>query len=249
MNRSRSSRLDKTLDLDERRVIRSALRELRRQEIEEMEAALASKRFRPTRLRLQEDKENQQGIDNLRTLRGALINDWHHCTHTSRRLRGASEYEERKMIRAAIHRLRGEEQEMKQGSERGKAGVHILEPGNQEPQCTMGTARCPPPVHTSPGSVSGALGHARGSRHRPAGQQLGPGSQWDPRRRERQITPKTRGGDGGSDRRHPRIRRLAYLGAASPLGSPGPTLLPVVCCFSCGLVSCGSAQMSHAWLR
>lgn len=51
--------LDGTVDLDERRRIRSAIRELRRREIEDMEAALASKRFRPTRLNQQEDKENQ----------------------------------------------------------------------------------------------------------------------------------------------------------------------------------------------
>lgn len=51
--------LDGTVDLDERRLIRSAIRELRRREIEDMEAALATKRFRPTRLKLQEDKENQ----------------------------------------------------------------------------------------------------------------------------------------------------------------------------------------------
>lgn len=51
--------LDGTVDLDERRLIRSALRELRRREIEDMEAALASKRFRPTRQQQQqEDKEN-----------------------------------------------------------------------------------------------------------------------------------------------------------------------------------------------
>lgn len=51
--------LEGTVDLDERRLIRSAIRELRRREIEDMEAALASKRFRPTRLKQQEDKENQ----------------------------------------------------------------------------------------------------------------------------------------------------------------------------------------------
>lgn len=51
--------LEGTVDLDERRHIRSAIRELRRREIEDMEAALASKRFRPTRLKQQEDKENQ----------------------------------------------------------------------------------------------------------------------------------------------------------------------------------------------
>lgn len=53
------SQLDGTVDLDERRLIRSAIRDLRRREIEDMEAALASKRFRPTRLKQQEDKENQ----------------------------------------------------------------------------------------------------------------------------------------------------------------------------------------------
>lgn len=53
------AQLDGTVDLDERRLIRSAIRELRRREIEDMEAALASKRFRPTRLNQQEDKENQ----------------------------------------------------------------------------------------------------------------------------------------------------------------------------------------------
>lgn len=53
------AQLDGTVDLDERRLIRSAIRELRRREIEDMEAALASKRFRPTRLKQQEDKENQ----------------------------------------------------------------------------------------------------------------------------------------------------------------------------------------------
>lgn len=57
--------LEGTVDLDERRLIRSALRELRRREIEDMEAELASKRFRHTRLQQQqqqpqqEDKENQ----------------------------------------------------------------------------------------------------------------------------------------------------------------------------------------------
>lgn len=52
------TQLDGTVDLDERRLIRSAIRELRRREIEDMEAALASKRFRPMRLKQQEDKEN-----------------------------------------------------------------------------------------------------------------------------------------------------------------------------------------------
>ncbi|XP_067084607.1 LOW QUALITY PROTEIN: smoothelin [Osmerus mordax] len=54
--------LEGTLDLCERRLIRSALRDLRRREIESMEAALASKRFRPARLHQQEDKENQHRL-------------------------------------------------------------------------------------------------------------------------------------------------------------------------------------------
>ncbi|MEQ2184034.1 hypothetical protein XENOCAPTIV_020979 [Xenoophorus captivus] len=57
-----SLQLDGTMDLDERRLIRSAIRELRRREIEDMEAALASKRFRPTCLNQQEDKENQHRL-------------------------------------------------------------------------------------------------------------------------------------------------------------------------------------------
>ena len=52
---------DQTLDLDERRLIRSALRELRRREIQDMEAELARKRSRPPRLLQHEDKENQEG--------------------------------------------------------------------------------------------------------------------------------------------------------------------------------------------
>ncbi|XP_029915476.1 smoothelin isoform X2 [Myripristis murdjan] len=131
--------LDGTVDLDERRLIRSAIRELRRREIEDMEAALASKRFRPTRLNQQEDKENQhrsESSDTLDILSGKLqsIQDIDELTKL---LRGASEYEERKMIRAAIRRLRDEEQ---QGTvERGKAPGCCLEPDSLEPQSTMGT--------------------------------------------------------------------------------------------------------------
>ncbi|CAL8331730.1 unnamed protein product [Arctogadus glacialis] len=129
--------LDQTLDLDERRLIRSALRELRRREIQDMEAELARKRSRPPRLLQHEDKENQEGPDavgSLVKLSGRLqgIEDLEELTKL---LRSASDYEERKIIRAAIRRLRDEEQ---QGSERGRAGVHILEAGNLEPQCTLG---------------------------------------------------------------------------------------------------------------
>uniref|UniRef100_A0A671V086 Smoothelin b n=2 Tax=Sparus aurata TaxID=8175 RepID=A0A671V086_SPAAU len=52
-------------------------------------------------------------------------------------LRAASEYEERKMIRAAIRQIRDEQQ---QGTvERGKAPGRCLEPENAEPQGGMGT--------------------------------------------------------------------------------------------------------------
>ncbi|XP_034547414.1 smoothelin isoform X2 [Notolabrus celidotus] len=130
--------LDGTVDLDERRLIRSAIRDLRRREIEDMEAALASKRFRPTRLKQQEDKENlhrSESGDNLDVLSGKLqsIQDIDELT---KMLRAASEYEERKMIRAAIRQVRDEQQ----GSvECGKTPVRCLESESLEPQSTMGT--------------------------------------------------------------------------------------------------------------
>ncbi|KAL3063268.1 hypothetical protein OYC64_002942 [Pagothenia borchgrevinki] len=127
--------LDETVDLDERRVIRSAIRELRRREIEDMEAALASKRFRPTRIIQQEDKENQHS-DNLNVLSKKLqsIQDIDELT---KMLRTASEYEERKLIRATIRQIRDEQQ---QGSaEQVKAPGRCQEPESVEPQSTMGT--------------------------------------------------------------------------------------------------------------
>ncbi|KAM4578383.1 smoothelin isoform 4-T5 [Fundulus diaphanus] len=132
--------LDGTVDLDERRLIRSAIRELRRREIEDMEAALASKRFRPTRLNQQEDKENQhrsESSDNLDVLSQKLqsIQDVDELT---KMLRAAAEYEERKMIRAAIRRIRDEQL---QGSvEKSKVSVCRLAPESAEPQCTVGAA-------------------------------------------------------------------------------------------------------------
>ncbi|CAH2294884.1 Hypothetical predicted protein [Pelobates cultripes] len=54
--------LEATLDLAERREIRTAIRELRRKELERCEEALASKRFRSERSNEQEDKENQPGL-------------------------------------------------------------------------------------------------------------------------------------------------------------------------------------------
>ncbi|XP_044053297.1 smoothelin isoform X2 [Siniperca chuatsi] len=140
--------LDGTVDLDERRLIRSAIRELRRREIEDMEAALASKRFRPTRLKQQEDKENQhrsESSDNLDVLSRKLqtIQDIDELT---KMLRATSEYEERKMIRAAIRQIRDEQQ---QGTvERGKAPGHCLEPERVEPQSSMGTGETERETHS-----------------------------------------------------------------------------------------------------
>ncbi|KAM5194101.1 smoothelin [Mantella aurantiaca] len=102
--------LEVTLDLAERREIRTAIRELRRKELERCEEALASKRFRSERG--QEDKENQPGEEKqqraLHALEGRLqeINDVEELTAL---LRGASEYEERKLIRAAIRKIRNDE--------------------------------------------------------------------------------------------------------------------------------------------
>ncbi|XP_034452776.1 smoothelin isoform X3 [Hippoglossus hippoglossus] len=130
--------LDGTVDLDERRLIRSAIRELRTREIEDMEAALASKRFRPTRLKQQEDKENQhrsESNENLDILSRKLqsIQDIDELT---KMLRAAGEYEERKMIRAAIRQIRDEQQ---QGTvERVKAPSRCLDPESVEPQGIMG---------------------------------------------------------------------------------------------------------------
>uniref|UniRef100_A0A8C8RCM2 Smoothelin n=1 Tax=Pelusios castaneus TaxID=367368 RepID=A0A8C8RCM2_9SAUR len=109
--------LEATLDLAERRQIRSAIRELRRQELERDEEALASKRFRSERgSHRQENKENWLGSQQLEEeqqkslmlLSGKLdaITDVEELTAL---LRGASEYEERKLIRAAIRKLRAKE--------------------------------------------------------------------------------------------------------------------------------------------
>ncbi|XP_043818784.1 smoothelin isoform X2 [Dromiciops gliroides] len=105
--------LEVTLDLAERRRIRSAIRELQRQELERDEGALASKRFRAERL---ENKENwlhsQQQEEEQRAalalLSGKLesISDVEELTTL---LRAAGEYEERKLIRAAIRRVRAQE--------------------------------------------------------------------------------------------------------------------------------------------
>nr|XP_054961745.1 smoothelin isoform X3 [Pan paniscus] len=105
--------LEVTADLAERRRIRSAIRELQRQELEREEEALASKRFRAER---QDNKENwlhsqQREAEQraaLARLAGQLesMNDVEELTAL---LRSAGEYEERKLIRAAIRRIRAQE--------------------------------------------------------------------------------------------------------------------------------------------
>lgn len=105
--------LEVTADLAERRRIRSAIRELQRQELEREEEALASKRFRAER---QDNKENwlhsqQREAEQraaLSRLAGRLesMNDVEELTTL---LRSAGEYEERKLIRAAIRRVRAQE--------------------------------------------------------------------------------------------------------------------------------------------
>ncbi|XP_007952118.1 smoothelin [Orycteropus afer afer] len=105
--------LEVTADLAERRRIRSAIRELQRQELEREEEALASKRFRAER---QDNKENwlhsQQREAEQRAALTRLaqqlesVSDVEELTAL---LRGAGEYEERKLIRAAIRRVRAQE--------------------------------------------------------------------------------------------------------------------------------------------
>ncbi|KAM9464311.1 uncharacterized protein ACWYII_009543 isoform 2-T2 [Salvelinus alpinus] len=132
--------LDGTMDLDERRLIRSAIRELRRREMEDMEAAMARKRFRPTNLSQNDNKENQ--LTHRSELGGSLdvlsvklqaIQDIEELTGL---LRGANEYEERKLIRAAIRRLRDEEH---QGTwEKGRTTGQCLESEGLELQSSLG---------------------------------------------------------------------------------------------------------------
>eukprot|EP00063_Salmo_salar_P041921 XP_014016756.1 PREDICTED: smoothelin-like isoform X2 [Salmo salar] len=132
--------LDGTMDLDERRLIRSAIRELRRREMEDMEAALARKRFRPTNLSQNDNKENQLahrselgGSLDVLSVKLQAIQDIEELTGL---LRGANEYEERKLIRAAIRRLRDEEQ---QGTwEKGRTTGRCLESEGLELQSSLG---------------------------------------------------------------------------------------------------------------
>ncbi|XP_068994355.1 smoothelin [Embiotoca jacksoni] len=154
--------LDGTVDLDERRLIRSAIRELRRREIEDMEAALASKRFRPTRFNQQEDKENQhrsESRENLDVLSQKLqsIQDIDELT---KMLRAANEYEERKMIRAAIRQIRDEQQ---QGTvERAKASGRCLEPQSVEHQSSMGTGETERESHSERERIRSQIQELRG---------------------------------------------------------------------------------------
>nr|XP_048677975.1 smoothelin isoform X1 [Caretta caretta] len=129
--------LEATLDLAERRQIRSAIRELRRQELERDEEALASKRFRSERgSHRQENKENwlrsqrleEEQQKSLALLSGKLdsITDVEELTAL---LRGAGEYEERKLIRAAIRKLRAKEIEAAASAGR----THGSRKGENEP--------------------------------------------------------------------------------------------------------------------
>uniref|UniRef100_A0A8C8UPR9 Smoothelin n=1 Tax=Peromyscus maniculatus bairdii TaxID=230844 RepID=A0A8C8UPR9_PERMB len=163
--------LEVTADLAERRRIRSAIRELQRQELEREEGALASKRFRAER---QDNKENwlhsqqreaeQQAA--LARLAGRLesMNDVEELTTL---LRSAGEYEERKLIRAAIRRVRAQEIEAAtlagrlcsrlpssdSREESRRQAAHRLDPGKvpeqeQEKQQTAAPEPTPTPTPT-----------------------------------------------------------------------------------------------------
>ncbi|XP_074776791.1 smoothelin [Athene noctua] len=135
--------LEATLDLAERRRIRSAIRELQRQELERDEEALASKRFRPERgSHRQDNKENWPRSQHLeeeqQTALAALARQLEAITDVeelTKLLRAAGEYEERKLIRAAIRKLRAEEIEAAtlagnaQSSQRDSSKPHTV-PGD-----------------------------------------------------------------------------------------------------------------------
>ncbi|XP_072444085.1 smoothelin isoform X2 [Chiloscyllium punctatum] len=106
--------LEVTDDLDERRLIRSTICELRRKELKGMEEALSSKRFRSERANEHhENKENRQRQEDdqkqsLDILSGKL-ESIHDIDELTVMLRNAGEYAERKLIRAAIRKLRERE--------------------------------------------------------------------------------------------------------------------------------------------
>ncbi|XP_026795418.2 smoothelin isoform X2 [Pangasianodon hypophthalmus] len=103
--------LDGTVDMTERRLIRSAIRELRHREIEDLEAALTNKRFRRAQEHRHDDKENQHRPDLAASLDllSRKLQEIQDIDELSVMLRSSTEYEERKLIRAAIRRLRDEE--------------------------------------------------------------------------------------------------------------------------------------------
>ncbi|XP_048411852.1 smoothelin isoform X2 [Stegostoma tigrinum] len=109
--------LEVTDDLDERRLIRSTICEQRRKELKGMEEALSSKRFRSERTSEHlENKENRQRSHrqeddqkgSLDILSGKL-ESIHDIDELTALLRNAGEYAERKLIRAAIRKLREQE--------------------------------------------------------------------------------------------------------------------------------------------
>uniref|UniRef100_H3DEH8 Smoothelin b n=1 Tax=Tetraodon nigroviridis TaxID=99883 RepID=H3DEH8_TETNG len=152
------SNLEGTVDLDERRLIRSAIRELRRREIEDMEAALAQQEIsshtpqtagrqgEPAQVR----SESAENLDIL----AKKLQSVQDVDELTKMLRAASEYEERKMIRAAIRKIREEQQQGHTckrvcltvsapavgNAEKSKTAARCLDPENVEPQSSMGTA-------------------------------------------------------------------------------------------------------------
>ncbi|KAM9446204.1 smoothelin isoform 3-T3 [Clarias gariepinus] len=103
--------LDGTVDMTERRLIRSAIRDLRHREIQDMEAALTNKRFRRAQEHRHDNKENQHRPDLAASLDmlSKKLQDVQNIDELSAMLHSSTEYEERKLIRAAIRRLRDEE--------------------------------------------------------------------------------------------------------------------------------------------
>ncbi|XP_039628151.1 smoothelin isoform X1 [Polypterus senegalus] len=141
--------LDGTSDLDERRLIRAAIRDLRRCEIERMEATLASKRSRTERDHEQlENKENhlrpQKLSGDKTSVTDSLLGQLQ-CIHDIEELndllRVTNEYEERKLIRAAIRKLRAQELEALEKPRSVGCAEHGAEEqsesGLPEPSCAV----------------------------------------------------------------------------------------------------------------
>ncbi|XP_035381947.1 smoothelin isoform X2 [Electrophorus electricus] len=125
--------LDGTVDIVERRLIRTAIRELQRCEIEDMEAALTNKRFRRGLEHRHEDKENQLRPDVAASLDmlSRKVEDIQDIDTLSAMLQNTTEYEERKLIRAAIRRLRAKE--IQGALERIQlTGRHVEQPQNPQ---------------------------------------------------------------------------------------------------------------------